>query len=84
MIKKIFWLTLILTALFMCFSVTVSAETYTTSDGTATYEIVNGEATMVKCKIPSSYAYMYNEKTPLTISTVYYNGKNIPITKIGT
>lgn len=50
MIKKIFWMTLILTALFMCFSVTVSAETYTTSDGTATYEIVNGEATMVKCK----------------------------------
>lgn len=84
MIKKILWLTLIISALFMCFSITASAETYTTPDGTATYEIVNGEATMVKCKIPSSYAYMYNEKTPLTISTVYYNGKNIPITKIGT
>lgn len=78
--KKIFNLFLIIALVFLCGSIAANAETYSTTDG-FTYEISNGEATLVKCT--PNHPYLYSESVPLTISVVYYNGTLYPVTEIG-
>ena len=81
MLKKIFWLTLIISALFVCAGINASAATtYTTADGNV-YEISNNEAKFVKCGITN--VYVYSENTPYPVSEVFVDGKSYPITTIG-